>query len=119
MKGKSVASEIVDLRESIVKDIDYWKTIRANGCNDPFWTDGVNMNLARNHVIYHKYKLREICEAIGADIPEEYYLPTPPEVSDNFMANLRQKNRVTKLRRGGWKLCREAPKYDPKQMSFL
>ena len=28
-----------------------WDKIAQNGCSDPFWPDGVNMNLVRNHII--------------------------------------------------------------------
>lgn len=29
-----------------------WNHIANNGCQDPFWPDGCNMNLIRNHIIY-------------------------------------------------------------------
>ena len=119
MKKNEIDKEIAEARKGIVGEINRWETIRSNGCNDPFWTDGVNMNLARNHVIYYKHMLREICQANGRAVPDEYYLSTPPEVNDNFMANLRQKKRVESLRHGGRKFCRIAPEYSPKQISFL
>lgn len=37
----------------IRKEIQHWKDINQNGCNDPFWSDGCNMNLTRNHIIYY------------------------------------------------------------------
>lgn len=119
MKKSDIDREIEEARKGITGEIDRWKAIRSGGCNDPAWTDGVNMNLARNHVIYYKHKLREICEANGRAIPDEYYLSTPPEVSNNFMANLKQKKRVESLKHGGRELCRKAPEYHPEQMSFL
>lgn len=44
------------------------------------------MNLIRNHIISYKLEIAEYCEAIGTELPPEYYLPTPPEVDDNYQA---------------------------------
>lgn len=76
--------QIKQLRENIVQDLKHWQYLREHGCQDPFWADGVNMNLTRNHIIYYKMRLRELCEA--GSLPEEYYLPTPPEVDNNYLA---------------------------------
>ena len=71
--------QIKQLRENIVQDLKHWQYLREFGCQDPFWADGVNMNLTRNHIIYYKMRLRELCK--DGNLPEEYYLPTPPEVN--------------------------------------
>ena len=31
-----------------------WEDIKVYGCRDPFWEDGVNMNLERNHCIHDR-----------------------------------------------------------------
>ena len=31
--------------QCIRREIEHWKVINQNGCNDPFWSDGCNMNL--------------------------------------------------------------------------
>lgn len=49
------------------------------------------MNLTRNHVLSYKQQIRELCEENNISLPEEYYLPTPPEVDNNYMATLKQK----------------------------
>lgn len=51
--------------------------------NDPFWTDGVNLNLVRNHIIYGRRLCEE--ELQEGDYPEEYYLPLPEKVPPNYM----------------------------------
>ena len=39
-----------------------WRNyINENSCNDPFWPDGCNMNLTRNHIISYK-NIAELCE---------------------------------------------------------
>lgn len=52
--------EIEQLRKDIVQELAHWKNLRKYGCQDPFWPDG--------------------------NLPEEYYLPTPPVVDNNYLA---------------------------------
>ena len=55
-----------------------------NGAGDPFWEDGSNMNLVRNHIIYYKRQ----CEAelLPEEYPEEYFWGLPTEVDNKYMA---------------------------------
>lgn len=76
--------EIEQLRKDIVQEIEHWKNLRKYGCQDPFWPDGMNMNLTRNHVIYDKERLKELIP--DGNLPEEYYLPTPPKVDNIYLA---------------------------------
>lgn len=73
----------------IIRERDNWNYINENSCNDPFWPDGCNMNLTRNHIISYKRDIAELCEENGMPLPEEYFLKIPPEVDDNYMANLK------------------------------
>ena len=82
----------------------YLEPYQRNGCNDPFWPDGCNMNLTRNHIISYKRDIAELCEKAGMSLPEEYFLKIPPEVDDNYMANLKQQARVDRLKQQGDKL---------------
>ena len=43
-------------RASIVKECAIWENLRVRGGQDPFYPDGVNMNLTRNHAIRHAGK---------------------------------------------------------------
>ena len=55
-----------------------------HGGSDPFYHDGVNLNLVRNHIIYAK---RQFAESVSdGDLPEVYYRETPPEVEQSYMA---------------------------------
>lgn len=86
-KRKYTPQEEVQLcAEEIIKSIDRFNDILKNGCNDPSWTDGHNMELVRNHVLYFKQKIKTLCEENELSLPPEYTLPTPPEVNLYYMA---------------------------------
>ena len=80
-KNKGMAKEI---GAKIKERIERWEHIRIHGCSDPSWEDGSNMNLVRNHVLYEKSQ----CQALllPEDYPVEYFLETPPEVNNKYMA---------------------------------
>lgn len=119
-KEKKTPDQIIkECVNNIIREIATWKHIQLCGCNDPFWPDGCNMNLTRNHILSYKREIREICEENSLPLPEEYYLPTPPEVDNNYMANLKQKQRVTRLREQGMKLIKKKIKYDIGQQSLF
>ena len=110
---------IEDTCKEIRKSFERWKDINRSGCNDPFWTDGVNMNLVRNHIIYYKRQLEDICRSSRCGLPEEYYLAVPPEVDINYMAHLRQKDRVKRLLSMGDVPVLKHYSYDEHQMSLF
>jgi hypothetical protein len=118
MKKKAPEQELEGLCAYIRKEIECWEYINKNGCNDPFWPDGTNMNLTRNHIIYAKDQISEICEVNNLPIPEEMYLPIPPEVNDYYMANLKQRERVKRIDNPE-KITTKRTKYDREQMSLF
>ena len=69
------------------------------------------MNLTRNHLISYRREIEEICEETGMALPEEYFLKVPPEVDNDYMANLKQKVRVERLKQQGDKLSRKKQKF--------
>ena len=62
-----------------------WTEIAEHGCRDPFWPDGANMNLVRNHIIYYKKQLVSQAEEENVPIPQEVYWALPPEVPEEYM----------------------------------
>lgn len=44
-------SSLESLCEDIRANVTVWKRYRDKGGSDPFWSDGDNMNLCRNHII--------------------------------------------------------------------
>lgn len=74
-----------DYALELARDFDRWNHIVTDGTTDPFWPDGTNLNLVRRHIINAKQAIEQKMKP--EDFPEIYYRPTPPEVSEDFMAN--------------------------------
>lgn len=64
-----------------------WIHHRDQGCSDPFWSDGCNMNLLRGHMIYAKTTIKNLCCEYGLLEPAELSIPIPPYVDENFFAD--------------------------------
>lgn len=68
------------------KEYQQWQNLYEYGCSDPFYADGYNLNLVRNHIMYYKKNIEELCTEIGCELPEIYYRELPPEVPEEYMA---------------------------------
>lgn len=119
MKEEALEKKVTSYSEQIRKEISHWKDINQNGCNDPFWPDGCNMNLVRNHILYYQMKIAKICTEMHLPYPEEYYFSLPPEVDMNYMANLKQKDRVKRIFSGGHVPVIKKYQYDEQQMCLF
>ena len=65
-KKKIAVEDMIDgLIEDMKREYSHWLYIRENGCRDPFWTDGVNMNLTRNRILYDKTQIARLCAEKG------------------------------------------------------
>lgn len=62
MKQKTPEQELELLRENILHERAIWENINENGCNDPFWADGCNMNLTRKHILSYRNEIANCCE---------------------------------------------------------
>lgn len=67
------------------KEYERWNDIAVNGCSDPFWTDGVNMNLVRNHILYYRGILSEKKEQTSLFDQSDDPRPVPEKVSNMTM----------------------------------
>jgi hypothetical protein len=65
---------------------DRWGRLKTEGGSDPFWPDGYNMNLVRNHVFHERRQILISSSEYGYDLPLLYYDEPPLEVPNNFMA---------------------------------
>jgi len=74
----------IDPAAELEKAFARWDDIYENGCNDPFWPDGTNLELTRNHIIYYRALLEETPTLFG--FPEIYNREVPPEVPQSYMA---------------------------------
>lgn len=119
MKKKTPEQKLKELCADIIRERTHWKHINEYGCNDPFWTDGCNMNLTRNHILSYRNEIANCCEEHNLPLPEEYFLKVPPEVDDYYMASFNQKARVNRLKQQGDTLSRKKKKFiDDGQMEF-
>lgn len=74
----------VDHAEQLANEFSRWDYLYHYGGSDPFWSDGVNLNLVRNHIIYAKRQLEEsVADGVFLQV---YCRETPPEVEQNYMA---------------------------------
>lgn len=80
-----------EIRKELDDRFRRWEDIQKNGCNDPFWEDGVNMNLVRNHIIYYYGMLKEVMKqplqmCLFSDVAPVNERPVPPEVPNTYMS---------------------------------
>lgn len=85
--NKKLEDELAKLVPMLEGRYKRWHEIRTDGCFDPYYTDGSNMNLVRNHILNYRRRIKEICETLGVDLPEACTWDVPIEVSQNYMAN--------------------------------
>lgn len=74
-----------DYAAELEKEYARWDEVFTKGGSDPFWTDGVNLELTRNHILYYKEQLAKQENSLFG-LPDVYYRETPPEVDCNYMA---------------------------------
>ena len=77
-KPLSDTDAIAARREYVRRELKHWRDIFAHGCSDPYWPDGCNLNLTRNHIIATLRSLQDLGENASGDY-------VPPEVSDGLM----------------------------------
>lgn len=79
--------------EEIKEEFMRWNHIAKCGCQDPFWTDGDNMNLVRNHIIYSymlladKVKAADHLSLFESEEIKSTIKPIPPKVPDGYMVS--------------------------------
>ncbi len=74
-----------DYAAELEKSYAQWDEVFTRGGSDPFWTDGVNLELVRNHILYYKEQLAKQENSLFG-LPDIYYRELPPEVDCNYMA---------------------------------
>lgn len=85
MKTPDQKKRSKQLGKEIRDNLERYEYLRAHGGLDPFWSDGVNMNLCRKHVIYLRSRVETDLDP--EYYPDEYGLEIPEEVDNNYMAD--------------------------------
>ena len=70
--------------EELEKAYAQWESLYKQGGSDPFYADGVNLNLVRNHILYFKRQIEETQPLYMNS--EAYQRELPPQVEDGYMA---------------------------------
>lgn len=80
------------LSDELAERFSCWETLYQNGGSDPFWPDGINLNLVRNHIIYYKRQMEDLLQEEDESLtlfpmqyPDVYYRETPDAVDPKFM----------------------------------
>lgn len=75
----------IDYASALENDYARWDKLFTKGGSDPFWSDGVSLNMVRDRIIACKAQLaRQENTLFG--LPEVYYRETPPKVDYSYMA---------------------------------
>ena len=128
-EGKKMAKELTQeqtlskLCQGANDTITRWKQHKQNGCNDPGWPDGVNMNLLRNHLISYKRQIKELCAEHNLPLPKEAFLSDLPYTDQNYFAKPDSERAQRIMSRPGWRCCNhEIPdeeEYDAMAMTLF
>ena len=88
-KSKTPQEQMQEAVAELVERYNRWQDLYKNGCFDPNYCDGVNLNLVRNHIHFAKRKIEKLVEEHKElSFPEEYEkIEIPQEVSNDYMAN--------------------------------
>ena len=73
-----------DLLKELSISFTRWDALYSEGGSDPFYSDGANLNLVRNHIIYYKRMIEETQPELMES--DTYKRQTPKEVSNDYMA---------------------------------
>lgn len=80
-----------EILQEIEREFATWDRIMKEGCSDPSWPDGTNLNLTRNHIIYWYRKLSEASSSpvqlsmFEAGFDLRGLRQIPPEVPMDYM----------------------------------
>lgn len=88
MKQRKVLLE--ELVGNCEKEYSRWDEIYRNGCRDPCWPDGCNLNLVRNHIISYRKQIESYCEEKSIESPPILLRELPPKLRDDYMAKAEQ-----------------------------
>lgn len=99
---KAIRKRLVEAANGITESIKRWNHLFNYGGSDPAWPDGVNMNLVRNHISFFKHEIETICVETELPVPDEYRLPTPPYIDNNYFARPESERAKRIMNRPGW-----------------
>lgn len=84
-KAKTPQELLYSYEEKILASRKRWDYLKKNGGSSPFYADGCDLNLVRNHMIYYQHLMEEICRENKLPLPQSYYMELPPLMDDSYM----------------------------------
>ena len=118
-KAKAPAEIIREQANNIRDSRERWLDALQNGLSDPTWSDGANMNLLRNHIIFAKRRIKELIADGTEEPPEEFFWETPPYIDANYFAHPKSK-RAMRIMSAGVRCCnREIPANEKELKQFV
>ena len=113
-----------DYTKSLTDSFTRWDYLYTYGGQDPFYTDGVNLNLVRNHILYFKGLIADTMPP--ERYPDIYFRETPQEVDPDYMARTDDILVRAKVSLNLYKanpdyrfLCREVNSLSPKNANLI
>ena len=67
----SKRNRATDYAAELEKEYARWDEVFTRGGSDPFWTDGVNLELTRNHILHYKEQLAKQDNSLFG-LPDNY-----------------------------------------------
>ncbi len=107
-KGPPAEQRLQEAIASCERSYKHWQDIYENGCTDPSWPDGVNLNLVHNHIHGYKKIIRECSDELGLEYPEIYFRDIPPKVESDYIA---QPERIVRDAEEAYRVLSENPSY--------
>lgn len=83
-RTKTATEQLQEHVNTCAKEYEHWKALRTDGGTDPNWSDGVNLNLVRTHIICAKKEIRRTCDKFKLVIPAIYFRALPPVMPVDF-----------------------------------
>lgn len=84
-KAKTPQELLYSYEEKILDSRKRWDYLKKNGGSSPFYADGCDLNLVRNHMIYYQHLMEEICRENKLSLPDSFYIDLPPLMDDSYM----------------------------------
>lgn len=75
--------------EEYMERYSHWQDVFNNGCSDPNWSDGANLNLCRNQLI--RIREKALADMKKGIISKIVLPPVPPAVTADYMAKKAEK----------------------------
>lgn len=85
-KQKTHEEVLQTLCDSLEEAHMRWQELYTKGGSDPFYTDGANLSIIRNHILYDQERAERICLENGLERPSMLNKPIPPKVDVDYMA---------------------------------